>query len=186
MNRSNNYYSIHINQVEVLRKRWNGVVPCNASLKNEDLIWREAIMKKIGCIPEYWSELHPDLSKKGGDVSVHLNKCNTSEQLQEIRRYYLPPKHTDNGTSLYIGPCNQLGITASVIQSDLKEQNLVLGFNYVVEDYRETINSRAFGFKTLWSQIGGFIGMFLGCGLLQVFKLNLNSFGASLKLNYYS
>ena len=75
-------------------------------------------MKKVGCIPEYWSELHSNLATDYNDVHF-LSKCNTSVQLQEISKYYLPPKHTDNGTNLYIGPCNQLGITASVIQSDV-------------------------------------------------------------------
>ena len=67
-----------------------------------------------------------------------------------------------------------MGITASVTQSDLKEENLVLGFSYVVEEYRETYNRRAFSFKSLWSAIGGFIGMFLGCGLLQVLMTLFN------------
>ena len=129
---------------------------------------------KVGCIPEYWSELHPNFGIDKGRKEANLSRCNTLEQLLQISEYYLPPKHTGNGTSLYIGPCNQLGITASVIQSDLKEENLILGFNYVVEEYRETINSRAFGFKSLWSQIGGFVGMFLGCGLLQVSTNNKN------------
>ena len=55
MNRSNNYYSIHINQVEVLRKRSDGVTPCNDSLTDEDKVWRENVMIKVGCIPENWS-----------------------------------------------------------------------------------------------------------------------------------
>ena len=170
MNRSNNYYSIHINQVEVLRKRSDGVIPCNDSLLNEDMVWRENVMRKVGCIPEYWSDLHSDFSIDTIEKEGRSSKCNSSEQLRQISKYYLPPKHTGNGASLYTGPCIQLGITASVIQSDLQEENLVLGFNYVVEEYSETINSRAFGFESLWSQIGGFVGMFLGCGLLQVRK----------------
>ena len=63
-----------------------------------------------------------------------------------------------------------MGITAGVTQSEV-EENLILGFNYFVEEYRETINTRAFDFKSLWSQIGGLIGMFLGCGLWQVIIL---------------
>ena len=168
INGSSNYYTIHINQVEVLRKRSDGVVPCNDTLENDDMVWRENVMKKVGCIPEYWEKLHSNFHLMD-DHQLPLNKCTTTEQFQHISSYYLPPKHTDNGTSLYIGPCNQMGITASVTQSDLKEENLVLGFSYVVEEYRETINRRAFSFKSLWSAVGGFIGMFLGCGLLQVF-----------------
>ena len=172
MNGSSNYYTIHINQVEVLRKRRDGIIPCNSTLKGEDIIWRENIMKKVGCIPDYWSELHKDSNLEDIRNKVQLIKCSKKEQFQLLASDFLPPRHTDNGTKLYTGPCNQMGITASVTQSDLKEENLVLGFSYVVEEYRETYNRRAFSFKSLWSAIGGFIGMFLGCGLMQVVSFN--------------
>ena len=45
---------------------------------------------------------------------------------------------------------------------------------YQTESYRETINNLAFDMATLWSQIGGFIGMFLGFSLLQVPQLSGN------------
>ena len=168
MNKSHNYYSIHINQVEVLRKRPDGVIPCNRSLENDDLSWRQNIVRKVGCIPSYWFDLDLEARKKQkNEYDKNLPRCTDSKKLQLISKHFLPPKSTDNGTSLYIGPCNQLGITASVTQSDV-EENLILGFNYFVEEYRETVNGRAFDFETLWSQIGGLIGMFLGFGLWQV------------------
>ena len=34
--------------------------------------------------------------------------------------------------------------------------------------FRETRNVKAFGLLSLWSQIGGFVGIFLGYSLLQV------------------
>ena len=169
INGKDNYYKVHINQVDVLRKRYNGMVPCNDSLKNDDMVWREKVMEEVGCIPAYWMDLHPHINSQRRDTT-NLPKCMTSQQYRQISQYYLPPRHTDNGTRLYVGPCDQMGITASVTQSDLGEGELVFGFSYVVEEYRETVNTRAFAFESLWSQIGGFIGMFLGCGLLQVNK----------------
>ena len=168
LNKTHNYYSIHINQVEVLRKRSDGVVPCNSSLENDDLSWRQSIVRKVGCIPSYWFDLDMETRKKQkNEYDYNLQKCTDSKELQLISQHFLPPKNTDNGTSLYVGPCNQLGMTASVTQSDV-EENLILGFNYFVEEYRETVNGRAFDFESLWSQIGGLIGMFLGFGLWQV------------------
>ena len=167
MNSSSNYYTIHINQVEILRKRHDAIIPCNRTLTDDDAMWRNKIIEKIGCIPDYWSELYSDSEERSQDTSI-LNRCSSAKDYELLYTDFLPPKHSDNGTVLYIGPCNQMGITASVTQSDLKEENLVLGFSYVVEEYRETYNRRAFSFKSLWSAIGGFIGMFLGCGLLQV------------------
>ena len=67
-------------------------------------------------------------------------------------------------------------VSAGVTQSDV-EENLIIGLNYFVEEYRETINRRSFDFKSLWSQIGGLVGMFLGCGLWQVIN-------CSLKVNF--
>ena len=166
INGKDNYYKIHINQVDVLRKRNNGVVPCNDTLKNDDMVWREKVMEEVGCIPAYWVDLHPRINSHRD--TTYLPECITSQQYWQIGQYYLPPRNTDNGTRLYVGPCDQMGITASVTQSDSGEGELVFGFSYVVEEYRETVNTRAFEFESLWSQIGGFIGMFLGCGLLQV------------------
>ena len=167
MNSSSNYYTIHINQVEILRKRHDAIIPCNRTLTNDDAMWRNKIIEKMGCIPDYWSELYFDCEEES-QARENYEKCSSADNYGLLYTDFLPPKHTDNGTNLYTGPCNQMGITASVTQSDLKEENLVLGFSYVVEEYRETYNRRAFSFKSLWSAIGGFIGMFLGCGLLQV------------------
>ena len=176
MNSSSNYYTIHINQVEILRKRHDAIIPCNRTLTDDDAMWRNKIIEKIGCIPDYWSELYSDSEERSQDTSI-LNRCSSAKDIELLYTDYLPPKHSDNGTILYVGPCNQMGITASVTQSDLKEENLVLGFSYVVEEYRETYNRRAFSFKSLWSAIGGFIGMFLGCGLLQVRFTSLHKLG---------
>ena len=168
MNESSNYYKILINQVEVLRKRPDAIVPCNDTLQNEDKMWREMIITKVGCIPDYWLELHQDSNLKDNH-NTPLQKCTKEKEFKLIAENFLPSRHTDNGTKLYIGPCKQMGITVSVGQSDLKEKHLVLDFSYVIEEYRETYNMRAFSYGSLWSTIGGFIGMILGCGLLQVF-----------------
>ena len=174
LNKSNTYYSIHINQVEILRKRSDAKVPCNHSLQDDDRAWKENVIKKVGCIPPYWFEPYSDESNKDKKLyDSSIRKCTDPEQLFQISEHFLPPKHTDNGTNLYDGPCNQMVVSAGVTQSDV-EENLIIGLNYFVEEYRETINRRAFDFKSLWSQIGGLVGMFLGCGLWQVIKYSRN------------
>ena len=121
----------------------------------------------MGCIPVYWSEFYAN-SEEGSQAKPNYENCFSADNYELLYTNFLPPRHTDKGTKLYTGPCNQMGITVSVTQSDVKEDNLAVGFSYVVEEYRETYNRRAFSFESLWSAIGGFIGMFLGCGLLQV------------------
>ena len=46
--------------------------------------------------------------------------------------------------------------------------------DYVTDSYRETVNTLAFDMATFWSQVGGFIGIFLGYSLLQVPELVKN------------
>ena len=175
MNSSSNYYAVHINQVEILRKRHDAIIPCHRTLMDDDSMWRTKIIEKIGCIPEYWYEFHQRFEEwryKGMDVeesTATFKKCSNPEDYKLLYTDYLPPKHTDNGTNLYIGPCNQMTTSASVTQFDFNDNNMLIGFSYFIEEYRLTYNRRAFSFESLWSAIGGFVGMFLGFGLLQVY-----------------
>ena len=36
------------------------------------------------------------------------------------------------------------------------------------ETYRETINREAFSLADLWSQVGGFVGIFVGYSIMQI------------------
>ena len=47
------------------------------------------------------------------------------------------------------------------------ERGLTLEFNYLEDMYQEVTNHRDFDIETLASNVGGFIGMFLGYSLLQ-------------------
>ena len=57
-------------------------------------------------------------------------------------------------------------------QKNTNRLNLELRYN--VAEYLEITNNEAFGFESLWSQIGGFAGIFLGFSLLQVPSLLLH------------
>ena len=48
---------------------------------------------------------------------------------------------------------------------------LRLNISYTTEDFQEIVNVKAFDVETLWSSVGGFIGIFLGYSLLQVTEL---------------
>ena len=49
--------------------------------------------------------------------------------------------------------------------------DLKFNLEYSVNTYKETLNKKAFDLASLWSQIGGFIGIFLGYSLLQIPQL---------------
>ena len=60
-------------------------------------------------------------------------------------------------------------VTTGVLQKKLDfSHHLVLDFVYMDDFYEEIINVRDFGFESLWSGVGGFVGIFLGYSLLQI------------------
>ena len=143
MDGTNNYREVHISTVEVVRKRFDGVTPCNDELEDEDRLWIESVVRAEKCIPIYWKGLNRQSAISGLDLPV----CNSSIQYDEINKHYLPPNNFYAGTKLYKKPCSKMKVTLSHLQKDLPspEQSLVLEFNYNTEEYRETLSHRAFG-----------------------------------------
>ena len=74
-------------------------------------------------------------------------------------------------------PCKQMNAIVSTGESTAArpggaETSIIrIRINYMAQEFRETRNNQAFGFMSLWSQIGGFVGILLGYSLLQVPEL---------------
>ena len=142
--KTNNYRDIHISQVDVVRKRADGVVPCNDKIDDENEVWLNSVIQEVKCIPQYWENAHHISS-----ATPHLNlpKCNSSNQYRNIHKNYLPPNNFESGAKLYSGTCSQMRTTLNIIQKDLPKAGdvLVVGISYNTEEYRETLSYRAFG-----------------------------------------
>ena len=143
LNGTHNHQEIHVSHVEVIRKRPDGVVQCNDSLANEDYVWVQKVVESLGCVPKYWEEIY----KSAASNPSGLLQCNSSDQYAKSHKRYLPPNNFETVTKLYKEPCNQMKITANLIQKDLANPDnvMVLAFNYNSEEYRESINHCAFG-----------------------------------------
>ena len=76
--------------------------------------------------------------------------------------------------SSYHPPCVEMRIPVSVHREISKNNGgvekgkLKLYLSYTTEDFQEIVNVKAFDVETLWSSVGGFIGIFLGYSLLQI------------------
>ena len=79
------------------------------------------------------------------------------------------PLNYENGMKLFTRNCREMMVSFDMSQEDISYDKAALGFlvNYGPEIYKNVRNTRSFGFYDLWSQIGGFVGMFLGYSLLQ-------------------
>ena len=151
MNGTNNYREIHISDLEVVRGRFDGIKQCNDTLENEDHYWRKNVIHDVNCIPTYWKEIYTESSKmyQKNTTSINSNilECNSSTQYDNIHSNYLPPNNFDRVTRLYNEPCNRMRLTLNTLRQDKNDvgNSLILSFNFNIEEYRETLNHRAFG-----------------------------------------
>lgn len=148
-----------ISQVSILRKREDANVPCNRTLHDDDLQLRIEIAKKVGCIPVYWNKIM--------SLDVNLDICNYPVDLRKIRSLLEDISYVQ---STYQQPCNEMKLAfAFDRQTRLGESAVITAFvEYMDTNYQEIVNERDFGFESLWSAVGGFVGIFVGASLPQI------------------
>ena len=89
MNGTGNYHEIHMSHVEVVRKRFDGIIQCNATLDNEDGMWVQNAITSAKCIPSYWKNVY--LSSDA--IKPNLPECNCSIQYANLHKHNLPPNN---------------------------------------------------------------------------------------------
>ena len=151
----------------MLRKRSKYKKRCNATLEDDDKEFMLKVTNRVGCIPNYWASF---ITR-----SVSLGACNTTTQFEEVYRHI---KDFVSVMSSYDPPCVEMKIPVDVNQQLIKflkmseslnyGGKLKLNISYTTEDFQEIVNVKAFDVETLWSSVGGFIGIFLGYSLLQI------------------
>ena len=188
---SSGIFAFRISQVEVLRKRPDAVKPCNASLENDDKSYREAVISKVDCVPEFWRRFATRLPLN--EDASHPVPCTEQEQYQKISSFLPTTGNADKARKFYLQPCSQMNIVYSITQSDQVPnrreliKHLILKIQFSPETYKQTKNYEAFTFTCLYSQVGGLVGMFLGYSVMQLphlFKLGLESFKKIVNCNY--
>ena len=167
------FHDFHIRTVEILRKRQNAVNPCNESLYDNDRQYKESVMDEVSCIPSFWKRF----------VNETLNTlpdCQKTDQFHQIGQMLPGTYENENlqkGTKLYTQGCNHMSVSVNMNMRNVKTvgHKLWLAFYYDADEYKEIVNNQAFTPRDLWSQIGGFVGIFLGFSCLQVTENNLFS-----------
>ena len=148
---------IDIGQVDVLRKRADGKVPCDQDMQDEDEYRMEQIIKSVGCIPTFW-RLHAGRMGLNQTYPICTNTMDYGKvqtQLSNINDYI---STLDLTQKLH---CTTMAVSATVRDdlAFLEHGKLWLRFEYHGTSYREIINTKAYTRETLLGQIGGFVGM---------------------------
>ena len=155
-----------INSVDILRKRHDADDKCNRTLKNDDRKWWEELFEKIQCQPPFMKSI-TNISND----QTNYPKCE-KDQLYEIAFNYSSDDNFDAIARSYLPPCTEMSSVVTTTDSQKNnprkgKQSLAVSFEYPSE-YRETLNQREYGVYDLWSQIGGVMGIIVGCSLMHI------------------
>ena len=148
---------IDVGQVDVLQKRADGRIPCDQDMQDEDEYRIKQIIKNVGCIPTFWSQL-------AGSVGLNQTNpiCKTATEYSkvenEIQNIMVNITTLDITHKLH---CTMMmaSVTTRDGTDDVENGTLLLMFWYHGTSYREIMNTQAYTGEMLLAQIGGFVGM---------------------------
>ena len=168
-NNGNSYAMIYrFSSMEVWKRRNKPSKPCIDKWVNDDKYVLEKVMEQVGCRPTFWSYIN--------DLPI----CKTKNDLEKINKQManiLIIKSLDAND--HPPPCQVI----HNMQIDYEEYDLfgeetqndffIIDITQGVEYFKEIEQVRAYDEETLIGNSGGYVGLFLGCGLLQVRKWHL-------------
>ena len=148
--------TIEIGQVDILRKRADGKIPCDQYMQDEDKYRIEQIIKSVGCIPTFWMHL-------GGSIGLIQSTpmCKTAMDYDKVYTQLYDiwenPHLIDIAHKLH---CTTMVTSVTITDETANDVPGILKLTmlYHGTSYRETINTKAYSSETLLGQIGGFVG----------------------------
>ena len=148
--------------VNILRKRPSQHTTCDEDIQDDDNKMLQTITKKLRCIPNYLKTM---IEKQ----EASLPMCQTMKQFADVYWYF---KNLES-MKTYPPPCLEL-----LMPKNVRETKSNLGFlgspklnfyvNYTEERYQDIKNVEDFPLLSVFSSIGGFLGIFIGTSLLQI------------------
>ena len=149
-----------LSQCRVLRKRHDSKIPCNKHIKNYDKFIEEQLAGQLGCTPPYW--------KNYISIMNGTEECTSADKLREAYSYLADFKKTLDETD---HPCDEM-LIQSIDSINYKPipipQDMSIAFHYTEKMYEEIQYTRAMGFESWLSNVGGFVGIFLGYSIMQI------------------
>ena len=152
-----------ITQVKQLRKRHTSATPCLDDIPNYDKYYEEGMIVSFGCIPPYWMRQFSNFKT--------LEQCTSPMQLDDA---HLKIDNQERIGRLKEIPCNEmilLSIDNINNEPFPKPTDISIEFIYPERSYEEIKYNKMMGFEGWLSNVGGFVGIFLGYSMLQIPEL---------------
>ena len=162
-------WTLLLSQFNVLRKRSKPRQTCTSHL-DDDTSLRDIAINRVGCVPVYWMKLD--------ETTKHLPPCQTYYGFNQL--YKLISNVPQFLTSV-AEPCIRMTTQVHLEKEKIETQtmwaagngyhSLTIQIKYDDDMYQEIENKKEFEFKSLWCNIGGLMGIFLGVSLSQLPQL---------------
>ena len=157
----NKLLSFKLTQSTIIRRRSDYREPCNSAIQDYDIYLMNAVVNNTECIPSYWKEFVQ------GDSILVL--CTTQHQHQMV---YEKIRNWKNIIKDHDRPCIDMHTIVGSNWLDMKgtqkSDEIHIQFNYQEQYYQEIKYLPDFDLETFISNIGGFLGIFLGYSMLQI------------------
>ena len=144
----------------VIRKRSDYREPCSREIHDYDKYLMNKVINNAKCIPSYWKEIAQDIPE--------FTICTSQGQLQMIYENTTDWKSVmDQHDRPCIDMYNIAGWNWLEIEGTKKSDEIQIKFSYQDQYYQELEYFPDFDFETFISNIGGFVGIFLGYSMMQ-------------------
>ena len=151
---------LKISDTTVLKKRSVKGQLCSNNIADYDTYFHEAMINKIGCIPPFWMKRMKDTSR--------LKECTSPEKLWKVNDLIGNYKiMLDEIEAPCVDMFNSIGWNWLKVWSK-RIKNAFIEIIYVEKYYAEITQVEDFNFQDFISNLGGFIGIFLGYSMMQI------------------
>lgn len=158
-NNSPGVLEFKISQSKTLRRRHDSKIPCNQAIANYDEYLQQQIIIELGCIPVYWRYLFTE--------GYNFQICMDPEKLSMAYHIISDVKKV---LRLNDRPCDEMLLLASDsinYKPATRVKDMSIAFYYTEKMYEEIQYTKAMGFESWLSNVGGFVGIFLGYSMMQ-------------------
>ena len=149
-----------VKDVEIIKNRDKWTDRCLPGVPNIDLMRSESYFDRLECKPPYWNSIS----------KPNLTACSSKEKMKKLHDDFLKIRFSNN-KNLYV-PCNNLEkLHFDYFEFDAPEENdphITISIVFVDLKFREIVSIRSFDLQSLFGNIGGYVGIFIGYALLQV------------------
>ena len=154
-----NILELKISQERKLKKRPDSHRPCNKDIDNHDRHLQLKLIERLGCIPSYWMGIFWN--------DTNFDECTSPKTL---RYAFNNISSVKNILEWNDQPCDEmilLSIDSVNNNPSTLPEDIAIGFHYSEKMYEEIEYTKAIGFENWLSNVGGFVGIFLGFSMMQ-------------------